>query len=111
MSENNPTADNVLVDEEQKARPMEENLKSKPTWMRALFFLLYYILLSLASMVGTVVVVLGFLWVLFTGEVNASLRQVGQGIAAYMYEVIRYLTYNTDDRPFPFGSEWPSEKS
>jgi hypothetical protein len=33
---------------------------------------------------------------------------VGQSIAAYIYESIRYLTFNTDDRPFPFGSPWPS---
>ena len=59
-------------------------------------------------MVGSVVVVLGFLMVLFTGEVNRELRGVGQSIATYIYENIRYLTFNSDQRPFPFGGEWPS---
>ncbi len=108
MSENNPTADHVVVDEETTARPVEENLKSRSTWLRLVFMLVYYALLTLASMVGTAVVVLGFLWVLFTGEVNQSLAQAGRGIASYVYEIIRYLTYNTDDKPFPFGAEWPS---
>ena len=66
------------------------------------------VLVWLASLVGMVVVVLGFLMVLFTGRVNPELRDVGQSLARYIYENIRYLTYNTDDRPFPFGNPWPS---
>ncbi len=46
--------------------------------------------------------------VLFTGRVNPELRDVGQSLASYIYENIRYLTYNTETRPFPFGSPWPS---
>jgi hypothetical protein len=45
---------------------------------------------------------------LFTGEVNRQVQQVGQSIATYMYENIRYLTFNTEDRPFPLGNDWPS---
>ncbi len=37
-----------------------------------------------------------------------ELRQVGHAIATYMYEIIRYLTFNTDGKPFPFGAAWPS---
>ncbi len=69
---------------------------------------IYGLFISLAGMIGTVIVVLGFLWVLFTGEVNRELRQIGQAIAGYMYEIIRFLTFNTDDKPFPFGGDWPS---
>ena len=68
------------------------------------------ILLGLAHMVGTVVVVLGFFWVLFTGEVNRQVQQVGQSLANYVYEIVRFLTFNTDVRPFPLGGDWPSEK-
>jgi len=108
MSENNPTADHVVIEDEPQAKRVEENLKSRSTWLRLLFMVIYYALVSIASLVGSVVVALGFLWVLFTGEVNPSLRQAGQGIASYVYEIVRYLTYNTDDKPFPFGNEWPS---
>jgi hypothetical protein len=59
-------------------------------------------------MVGSVVVVLGFLWVLFKGEVNEDLREIGQSLARYVFEIVRYLTFNTDEKPFPFGGRWPS---
>ncbi len=112
MSEDNPPADHVLDGGNDEApRPMEENLKSRETWTRFLFMLIACVLISLAGLVGTFVVLLGFLWVLFTGEVNRELRDVGQGIASYVYEVVRYLTFNADDRPFPLGGSWPGAES
>ncbi len=76
--------------------------------MRFLFMLISGILGSVASMVGSVIIVLGFFWVLFTGEVNRQIQQAGQSIAAYIYGIMRYLTFNTDVKPFPLGGEWPS---
>jgi hypothetical protein len=108
MSDTNPPADHVFVEEKESEKPLEEHLKSRNTWTRLLFMVICYVLVSLAGMVGSVVVVLGFLMVLFTGKVNEDLREVGQSLARYIYENIRYLTYNTDDRPFPFGNPWPA---
>ena len=109
MSNDNPTIDQVAADGAESGK-MEENLKSRTTWLRLLFMFIFSLIISLTGMVGTVIVVLGFFWVLFTGEVNRELRQIGQAIAAYMYEIIRYMTFNTDDKPFPFGGKWPSSE-
>ena len=111
MSNTIPPADHVVIEEQGNDQPLEEHLKSRNTWMRLLFMAICYVLVSLAVLVCSVVVVLGFLMVLFTGRVNPELREVGQSLASYIYENIRYLTYNTDDRPFPFGSPWPSAGS
>ena len=108
MSDNNPPADHVFPDNRPGGNAVEDNLKSKATWTRFLFMVICSILVWVASIVGGVVVVLGFLMLLFTGEVNRELRGVGQSLATYIYENIRYLTFNTEDRPFPFGGEWPS---
>ncbi len=108
MSDTNPPADHSFVEEESTGRPMEENLKSRATWKRLLFMAISYILVSLASLVGTFIVVFGFVWVLFTGEVNRELKQVGRSLAAYIYENVMFLTFNTEDMPFPLGKPWPS---
>ncbi|MGI9236465.1 MAG: DUF4389 domain-containing protein [Woeseiaceae bacterium] len=108
ISDSNPPADGVFVEDTGPDRHIEENLKSRDTWTRLLFMVICCFLISIAGFVGTFVVVLGFLWVLFTGEVNRQVRQVGQSIATYIYEIIRFLTFNTDDRPFPLGNAWPS---
>jgi hypothetical protein len=47
-------------------------------------------------------------WVLFTGETNKPLEKFGQSLATYNYQIIRYLTFNTEKRPFPFYLDWPA---
>jgi hypothetical protein len=115
MTEDTVPADHAVPDDDDRedrddasTPPIEEHLKSRSTWLRLVFMIVFYILASVATMVASVVVLLGFLWVLFTGETNARLRSTGQGIASYVYQIIRYLTYNSDERPFPFDAEWPS---
>ena len=77
MSNDNPPADGVFVDGDPNGKPIEENIKSRATWTRLLFMVICCFLASLASFVGTFVVVLGFLWVLFSGEVNRQIQHVG----------------------------------
>jgi Flp pilus assembly protein TadB len=108
VSETNPTVDQVKVEDADDGK-LEKNLKSRAVWLRLLFMCIYAMLAGLAVMVGSAVVVLGFLWLLFTGEVNRELRQVGQALATYLFQITRYLTLNTDDKPFPFGGAWPSD--
>ena len=108
MSEDNPPADHVISNNNDSGIPIEENIKSRSTWLRLLFMIVFYVLATVTSAVLSVVVVLGFFWVLFTGEKNRQLQQAGQVIAAYLYELVRFLTFNTEDKPFPFGNELPS---
>jgi len=108
MSNDNPPTDDTSVASDPAGKPIEENIKSRATWTRLLYMVICCFLISLASFVGTFVVVLGFFWVLFSGEANRQIQQVGQSLAAYLYEIIRYLTFNTEDRPFPLGNDWPS---
>jgi len=111
MSDANPSADQDVLDDNGAGRPIEENLRSKAIWLRLLFMIIFCFVISIASIVGTAVIVLGFFWVLFTGETNRQLAQTGQSLASYFYEIVRYLTFNTDEKPFPFGRDWPSPKS
>jgi len=54
------------------------------------------------------VVVLQFFWLLFSGHTNKKLEHLGQALATYTYQIIRYLTYNTEERPYPFDADWPT---
>jgi hypothetical protein len=45
---------------------------------------------------------------LITGEVNRQVQEAGQSVATYLYNIFRFLTFNTDEKPFPLGGEWPS---
>ena len=107
MSNDNPTIDQVAADGAESGK-MEQNLKSRTTWLRLLFMCIYGLICSLAGMVGTVIVVLGFFWVLFTGAVNREFSAIGRQLAEYGKEIVLYMTFNTEQRPFPFDGDWPS---
>jgi len=88
-------------------RPLEEHLKSRSTWLRLFFMIVVSVFYAVARLVTTIVVVAQFCHVLFTGQVNERLREFGQSLATYTYQVVTYLTFNTEIRPFPFDAEWP----
>ena len=106
--ETTPTDDGSMEDKG-GTRPVEENIKERSTWLRLFFMLVVFILSGVASMVTGAVVLLQFFWVLFSGETNKQLEGLGQSLATYLYQIVRYLTFNTEERPFPFA-EWPAGK-
>ena len=56
------------------------------------------------------VVVLQFLQVLFTGKVNVYLLQFGKSLSVYQYQIMLFLTYNSETQPFPMDN-WPENSS
>lgn len=88
---------------------ISDNIKSKSIWMRLVFMLIVALLYSVSRVVVTAVIIFQFFWVLFTGEKNAKLQNLGVSLADYTYQIILYLTFNTEERPFPFDLEWPSK--
>jgi len=100
--------DDPDLDAKPERREFEEHIKSRTTWLRLVFMVIFVFLYGISRFVIGAVVVLQFLWVLFTGETNDRLKSLGQSLATYTYQIILYLTYNTDSRPFPFDDDWPS---
>ena len=90
-----------MMDTEQK-----ENMTPQEAWTRGLFMLMFFILLQLAKIVAGVVVVLQFLFTIFTTQTNENLLRFGGSLSRYIYQAWSYLTYNSDTRPFPFAP-WP----
>jgi hypothetical protein len=87
--------------------PLRQHLTSRTTWLRFVYMVLFVVLWGVSRIVLGAVVIMQFLWVLLSGESNPRLAMLGQTLATYSYEVILYLTFNTERQPFPF-SDWPS---
>lgn len=86
-----------------------DEARSRATWQRLLFMIIMAIIFSLGVTVGSFVVVLQFLWVLFTGETKREFSTVGRQLSEYLRQIGLYLTFNTEERPFPFDLDWPSD--
>ncbi len=85
---------------------IKRNLKESSIWIRALHMLLFAFFYSVAEMVLFAVVIFQFLVKLVTGETNDRLLNFGQSLATYVYQIIQFLNFNTENHPYPFG-EWP----
>ena len=85
---------------------VKENLKSQSTWMRVLYVLIFAIFYTIAEVVLFAVIVFQFLLKLFTAETNERLCKLGQGLSTFIYQILQYMTFNSDYQPYPFGA-WP----
>jgi len=109
MSDQKPPLDHVSAEDPLDGQSIEGNLKSKPTWLRLFFMAIVAILYGVSRVVLVAVVILQFFFVLLTAERNQGLLHLGASLATYTYQIVRYLTFNTEERPFPFDQDWPSE--
>ena len=94
---------------EQK-KSFKEKLLSADHWLRFLFMVLFGLILSVAGYVMTAVVIMSFFWALLAGQNNEKLRRFGGNLSHFIYQILRFLTYNTEVKPFPF-SDWPERES
>ena len=83
------------------------SLLNSNTWIRGAYMLLFGLLLVAARLVISIVVVVQFLFVLLVGADNQNLRNLGQGLGKWVYQTLMFLTFNSEDKPFPFD-EWPA---
>lgn len=46
---------------------------------------------------------------LVTGDTNKQFRQLSRSIASYIYQVFQFMSFNSNDIPYPF-SDWPEDE-
>ncbi len=88
---------------------IKANLKQQTIWLRGLYMLMFALFYSVAEFVLIAVAVFQFLFILFTGKNNPRLLRLGQSLATYIYQILQFLTFNSDYQPYPFD-EWPKGK-
>ena len=84
----------------------KKHLTHSVTWIRLGFMLLFLLLLMAGRLVISMVVLVQFALVLVTGRDNENLRNLGQGLGKWIYQAVMFLTFNSEEKPFPFD-EWP----
>ena len=87
-----------------------ENLKDTNVWIRLLYMILFWIIYCVAEVVLGAIVVFQFLFVLFSSNRNEKLLAFGGQLSTFIYQVLRFLTFNSETRPYPFD-EWPEAEA
>lgn len=87
--------------------PARRPYADRRTWERLVYTLLFVVAFNLAEFVLWTIAAIQFLFKLATGDSNARLRDFGQGLGTFIYDVVLFLTFKSDRKPFPFAP-WPA---
>ncbi len=92
---------------EQQAQGAEEKSALLwATWKRGLFMVLFWVILRLTEFVIIAVGLAQFVLKLSTGSTNQKILAFGDSLTTFTRQMAAFLTYQTDEMPFPFG-KWP----
>jgi hypothetical protein len=100
-SDNQKSGSTVMVEDSVKPSSRRE------TGFRLLFVILFALIYSAAEVVLVAVVVIQFGFVLITGERNQKLLDFGATLGKFIYQILQFVTFNSEEKPFPFA-DWPS---
>lgn len=87
---------------------VKENATSAAVWMRGMYIIIFGVILYFAFALVWLLVVFQFLTKLFTGELNQQLKRFAAPLSRYVSQILSYITFQSDERPFPF-SPWPGD--
>ncbi len=85
-----------------------KHLTNIDTWVRGFFMLAYTIIYYLAQCAILGVVMFQFGSQLLTGNPNKRLVSFGQNLSIYISQILDYLCYSSETKPFPL-TNWPQE--
>ncbi len=84
---------------------INDNIKKISTWKRIFFMLILAVIVSLVRILLWTIIVLQVGSALITGGANQNVLSFGSKLSAYLYHILLFLTYSTNQVPFPF-SDW-----
>jgi hypothetical protein len=80
----------------------QTTLTNLDSWKRGLFMIVFAMISGVAKLIVTLVAVFQFVTLLFKGQANAAVIPLGQNLSTYLYQITLFLTFKTDEMPFPF---------
>ena len=82
---------------------LKKNVKDRDTWMRFAYLVVFGVAFYLSITLTFATSIFQFLAKLFSGTPFAGLSEFGENLATYQADVTRYLTFASDEKPFPFA--------
>jgi len=96
----------VVNEEVIDSEEWKDNFLKQGKWIR-LFWMVSFSLVYYLSMTALwLIVFFQFLFVLITDKRSENISHVSLGFRNYMVQILDYLTYHSEEKPFPF-SDFP----
>ena len=89
----------------------KKNLMAKSTWARGLYMLLFIVVNAFVRLAIQLVALVQFVLSLMTSGPNLKLIELGESLATFAFQIMMFVTYNSESKPYPFDEVWPVAKS
>ncbi len=100
MTETNKNEENLSID----TVALSENIKEPSIWVNFFLKVIYLIFLNFIIPFFGFITLLQFLFSLGSKKPNDNLISFSKKISIYIYQIINFITYSSDERPWPFNS-------
>jgi hypothetical protein len=73
--------------------------------LRGLFMLLFFVAARVVGVLVAAIAIFQFIIVFINKKPDDKLKEFGDDLSLYAEDIILYMSYNTENRPWPF-SDW-----
>lgn len=81
-----------------------------PLLLRIVYTVFFYCIFYLAELAVAIIAILQAVFVALSGAPQPDVKNFSLQLAAYLRQVVAYMTWATDNKPYPFV-EWPRDAS
>ena len=86
-----------------KVNGIIDRIKDTNSWLRILLMFGYLVVLYVIALLAVVIMVGQTIFVLGSGAPNSNLVIFGEALAEYIKQIIDFLFYKSNTKPFPFA--------
>ncbi|NBQ68039.1 MAG: DUF4389 domain-containing protein [Nitrosomonadaceae bacterium] len=86
---------------------IKQRIQKRENWQRGLFMLFFMFIYGFSNSLVIGILFFQFATLILTGKTNEFLLGFSQSLSIYIHQIINFLTFSSEQRPFPF-STWPN---
>lgn len=90
-------------------KELQEKLLVKEKWIRGLVMLFFVMVKCLALWLIYLIALFQFVSDLLTNKPNERLLEFSKQLNIYFLQILNFLTFNSEIKPFPFAN-WPESE-
>ena len=88
---------------------MDNDVTERPSpWARLIPMIVLIICFGLAEAALYIIAIIQFIWSAVNGQPNEQLTDFGKSLSKWVSQDAEYLTYASEEKPFPWA-KWPSQ--
>ncbi len=85
---------------------IKQSLQKNEILVRGLFMLFFIVIYSISKFLIIGIMLFQLVTVLLAEKPNEQILKFSQSLSVYIYQIVQFLSFNNEQRPFPF-SKWP----